>query len=327
MQRRVEHELDDADAVLLVVNGEQGVGGRATASSPSALARRGGRRSSIAVNKIDRLDRTPHRRGAAGRRRPRPRRRGLPDLGPHRQRASSRSSTTSSRCCPRARSTSRAEEISDQPEHVLLAELVREQVLRRTRQEVPHAVEVAGRRDRASATSLVARARAAVGRDRVPEGDPDRRAAGAMIKAIGTAARRELERELGHARAPRPLGARAPLLARRRRAARPPRDQVANVNCGWVGVGFDPPRRQPSWVGVAWRPLGRTLANSDRTPTPTQTQLTFAGAPTAHPRPPPRGDGRAHGRPCRPRPRRPRAAPGAAAGSARSRAPAGGRRG
>ena len=34
------------------------------------------------------------------------------------------------------------EEVSDQPEHVLLAELVREQVLRRTRQEVPHAVEV-----------------------------------------------------------------------------------------------------------------------------------------------------------------------------------------
>ena len=34
------------------------------------------------------------------------------------------------------------EEISDQPEHVRLAELVREQVLHRTRQEVPHAVEV-----------------------------------------------------------------------------------------------------------------------------------------------------------------------------------------
>ena len=34
------------------------------------------------------------------------------------------------------------EEISDQPESVLLAELVREQVLARTRQEVPHSVEV-----------------------------------------------------------------------------------------------------------------------------------------------------------------------------------------
>ena len=35
-----------------------------------------------------------------------------------------------------------AEDSSDQPEDVLLAELVREQVLRRTFQEVPHAVEV-----------------------------------------------------------------------------------------------------------------------------------------------------------------------------------------
>ena len=35
-----------------------------------------------------------------------------------------------------------AEERSDQPEQVMLAELVREQVLRRTFQEVPHAVEV-----------------------------------------------------------------------------------------------------------------------------------------------------------------------------------------
>ena len=26
MQRRVEHELEDADGVLLVVNGEQGIG-------------------------------------------------------------------------------------------------------------------------------------------------------------------------------------------------------------------------------------------------------------------------------------------------------------
>ncbi len=33
-------------------------------------------------------------------------------------------------------------ERSDQPREVLLAELVREQVLRRTFQEIPHAVEV-----------------------------------------------------------------------------------------------------------------------------------------------------------------------------------------
>ena len=39
-------------------------------------------------------------------------------------------------------------------------------------------------------------------------------AGGRMIKAIGTAARRELERELGTQRAPRPLRPRPPRLAR-----------------------------------------------------------------------------------------------------------------
>ena len=57
-------------------------------------------------------------------------------------RGSTRSSTTSSACCPRAPSSIRPRTQSDQPEQVLLAELVREQVLRRTREELPHAVEV-----------------------------------------------------------------------------------------------------------------------------------------------------------------------------------------
>ena len=35
-----------------------------------------------------------------------------------------------------------ADDASDQPESVMLAELIREQILRRTFQEVPHAVEV-----------------------------------------------------------------------------------------------------------------------------------------------------------------------------------------
>ena len=34
------------------------------------------------------------------------------------------------------------EQHSDQPSEVMLAELIREQVLRRTREELPHAVEV-----------------------------------------------------------------------------------------------------------------------------------------------------------------------------------------
>ena len=67
------------------------------------------------------------------------------------------------------------EDVSDQPEHVMLAELVREQVLARTRQEVPHAVEVQVEEIEERDGRHV-RARDDVGGDRVPEGHPDRRA-------------------------------------------------------------------------------------------------------------------------------------------------------
>ena len=88
-----------------------------------------------------------------------------------------------------------ADEVSDQPESVMLAELIREQVLRRTFQEVPHAVEVVVedidvRRDdliRVTALAWVE----AESQKGILIG-----AQGKMIKAIGTAARRELERHL-----------------------------------------------------------------------------------------------------------------------------------
>ena len=65
------------------------------------------------------------------------------------------------------------EQRSDQSETVMLAELVREQVLARTREEVPHAVEVEveGIEDARPDPDRGGDPR----RDRVPEGDPDRR--------------------------------------------------------------------------------------------------------------------------------------------------------
>jgi GTP-binding protein Era len=89
-----------------------------------------------------------------------------------------------------------AQDSSDQTDDVLLAELVREQILRRTFQEVPHAVEVVVEGIEEGGGGLtVIRALAWVETDSqkgilVGRG-------GSMIKAIGTAARRELERELG----------------------------------------------------------------------------------------------------------------------------------
>jgi GTP-binding protein Era len=92
-----------------------------------------------------------------------------------------------------------AQQHSDQSEHVRLAELVREQVLRRTREEVPHAVEVQvesiDRRQRGPEPLL--RIEAVV----LAETESQKRiligAHGRMIKAIGIAARRVIEDELG----------------------------------------------------------------------------------------------------------------------------------
>ena len=83
MQRRVEHELEDADAVLLVVNGEQGIGPGDRFIASHLLRARPGVKVICAVNKIDRLG--PARRPPCSRMPP-----------------SSRSSTRSSRSPPGA---------------------------------------------------------------------------------------------------------------------------------------------------------------------------------------------------------------------------------
>jgi GTP-binding protein Era len=88
-----------------------------------------------------------------------------------------------------------AEQHSDQPEHVRLAELVREQILIRTRQEVPHAVEVEVERleDRGELVWIEAVV--------LVETDSQKGiligAGGRMVKEIGSAARRSLQRDLG----------------------------------------------------------------------------------------------------------------------------------
>ena len=85
---------------------------------------------------------------------------------------------------------------SDQPRAVLLAELIREAVIRRTFQEVPHAVEVMLEEIERPREGLV-RVRALVWVESDSQKGILIGAQGRMIKAIGTAARRELERELG----------------------------------------------------------------------------------------------------------------------------------
>ena len=194
MQHRVESELAEADVALFVVNGEQGVGGGGDRFIAEAIAR-SGVPAAIAVNKVDRLSRrseVPALQAAAdlglleadvfpisartGR--------GVPELLGHLV-----------ALLPEGPFYFPEEEVSDQPETVLLAELVREQVLSRTRQEVPHAVEV--QVDEIEERDEVIYVRALLWVETESQKGIVIGARGRMIKAIGTAARQELERELG----------------------------------------------------------------------------------------------------------------------------------
>ncbi|MDQ3849648.1 MAG: GTPase Era [Actinomycetota bacterium] len=194
MQRRVEGELAHSDAALLLLNGVQGVGpgdrfiAAALRDAPDVPV-------VVAVNKVDRLDRArtlaalqaaaalevsddvfpvSARRGT-----------GVEALVEH-----------LAALLPEGPDLFGEQEGTDQPESVVLAELVREQVLRRTFQEVPHAVEVHVEEIDRSRADLV-RIEAVAWVETASQKGILIGAGGRMIKAIGSAARRELERHLG----------------------------------------------------------------------------------------------------------------------------------
>jgi GTP-binding protein Era len=193
MQRRVERELSETDVALMVLNAEQGVGpgdrwiAKVLASAPCPVV--------IALNKVDRLDR-PHIVQAL---------QAASELGVGEDifPVSARKGTGIGPLAdhlfglvPESPFLFDREELSDLSPYVHLAELIREQILRRTFQEVPHAVEVVVEEvDTAREGITVVQARAWV------ETESQKGilvgAGGKMIRAIGTAARKELERELG----------------------------------------------------------------------------------------------------------------------------------
>jgi len=193
MQLRVETELAEADAALLVLNGEQGVGGPGDRFLAEAL-QGAGRPVVIALNKADRLDRgrTVAELQAAA------------DLGLDAEIFPVSARTGAGvqplvdelvGLVPEGPMYFPPDEVSDLPEDVRIAELVREQVLRRTRQELPHAVEVEV--EEITAGEDVLTVRAYVWAETESQKGILIGARGRMVKAIGTAARRELERELG----------------------------------------------------------------------------------------------------------------------------------
>jgi GTP-binding protein Era len=193
MARRVQQELEGSDVTLLILNGEQGVGPGDRFIAQALTAARA--MVTVAVNKVDRLNRAATvavlqqaaelevgddvfpisaRTGA-----------GVEELTEH-----------LAALMPEGPFMFGADEISDQPLAVLLAELVREAVIRRTFQEVPHAVEVVVEEVERPREGL-ARVRALIWVESESQKGILVGVGGRMVKAIGTAARRELERELG----------------------------------------------------------------------------------------------------------------------------------
>ena len=193
MQRRVERELADADGCLFVINAEQGIGpgDRFIAD----LIRGAGVPILLVVNKVDRVDRNrlvpvlqaADELGVADEILPVSARTGAGVTQLQEQLVG---------LLPAGPFYFGAEEISDQSESVRFAELVREQVLLRTREEVPHAVEVEIESIVEDRDDLV-RVEAVLLVETESQKGILIGAGGRMVKSIGMAARRTLERELG----------------------------------------------------------------------------------------------------------------------------------
>jgi GTPase len=199
MQHRVERELADSDAVVLVVDGAQGIGpGDRFIAHTLAQARTRTELATpvvCAVNKRDVCDRA--RLAAtltAAAELP-----GVDEVFPVSARTGEGLGELRDwlvEVAPEGPLAYPAEMQSDQPSEVHIAELIREQILRRTRDEIPHAVEVAVqeliRRD-----DGLTEVHAQVWVETESQKAILIGSGGSMVRAVGSAARRELERDLG----------------------------------------------------------------------------------------------------------------------------------
>ena len=194
MQRRVEREIADSDAVLFVVNAEQGVGPGDRFISKALLESSVDTPVVCAVNKVDRLNNAETAAVLAATAEID----AVDEIFPVSARKGTGMEPLISKLVellPESHFLFPPEQRSDLPSEVLLAELIREQVLRRTRDELPHAVEV-------DVTEVAHREDGVVEVHAHVWAEADSQkgiligSGGKKIKEIGTAARTELEKEL-----------------------------------------------------------------------------------------------------------------------------------
>jgi len=195
MQHRVERELADSDLALLVVNGQEGIGpgdrfiARALVEANSKLP------TICAVNKIDTVgpnQLVPVLSEAADLE-------GVDEVFPISARGGKGLDVLVQRLAelvPEGPYLYPPEDHSDQSSETMLAELIREQVLNRTRDEIPHSVEVQVKELERREDGLVT-VRAEVWAETESQKGILIGKGGRKIGEVGTAARSSLEAELG----------------------------------------------------------------------------------------------------------------------------------
>jgi GTPase len=196
MQQRVKRELADSDIALVVVNGEEGVG-PGDRFIVRTLLEAGARLPVLcAVNKADRLgpnELVPVLAAAAELN-------GVDEVFPISARTGEGLEVLVERLgelLPEGPYLYPAEDSSDQSSELLLAELIREQVLNRTRQEIPHSVEVAVAELAPPREDGLVEVHAEVWVETESQKGILIGRGGKKIEEIGAGARRSLEAELG----------------------------------------------------------------------------------------------------------------------------------
>jgi GTP-binding protein Era len=197
MQRRVEQELGQSDVALFVLNGAERSGGgdrfiaQALAKAKLPVV--------VAVNKVDVMSRGQTAEAlvqAAG----------LEEAGVDVREVIPISALKGTQVgvlrdvlaglLPEGPFYFPEEQHSDQPLEIALAELVREQALKRTRKEVPHSIEVHVEEVERREDGLTV-VRAVLWADTESQKGILIGAGGRMVRDIGSGARKEIERELG----------------------------------------------------------------------------------------------------------------------------------